>query len=264
MQSIRQSIGGIGRFALITFALFHIINIVTGYYTNTIVVIPTDNIGRIPQTVRVCPSNELYTDTKHAVEEWNRAIKYFSMRFLWFNLLGLKFEVAETNCDAKVVLSKTKEFVLGVTYAPINDSKPWPVVISIIMDGVKEPLSITHLLNNSNKVWFIVISDTLQPERRAAVITHELSHVLGLLDSYTTDKRYRPATDTSGPYKVTSYDIYALYSKYNMGRDGEWVVVPPYIPYITADMPLPDIASAAVSALTAFMVDRKLWRRVKA
>ena len=229
-----QSVGRIGKFALITFALFYIINIMTGYYTNMMVIIPTDNIRRIPQTVRVCPSNELYIDTKHAVEEWNRAIIYFSIRFLWLNLLGLKLEVAETNCDAKVVLGKTEEFVLGMTLAPTN--------------------------NTSNKVWFIVISDTLQPERRAAVITHELSHVLGLLDSYTTDKRYRPATDTSGPYKVTSYDIYALYSKYNMGRDGEWVVVPPYIPYMTADMPLPDIVSAALSALTAFMVDRKLWR----
>jgi hypothetical protein len=232
-----QSVVRIGKFALITFALFYVINIMIGYYTYTMVIIPTDKIHRLPQTVRVCPSNELYIDTKHAVEEWNKAIKYFSIRFLWFDLLGLKLEVAEKNCDAKVVLGKTEEFVLGMAHAPNN---------------------------TSNRVWSIVISDTLQPERRAAVITHELAHVLGLSDSYTTDKRYPTATVSSGPYKVTSYDIYALYSKYNKGRDGEWVVVPPYIPYMTADMPLPDMVSAAVAALTAFMVDRKLWRGVKA
>jgi hypothetical protein len=36
---------------------------------------------------------------------------------------------------------------------------------------------------------------------------------------------------------------------------------PPYTPYMTVDMPLPDIASLIISALTAFMTEHKLRRR---
>jgi hypothetical protein len=61
--------------------------------------------------------------------------------------------------------------------------------------------------------------------------------------------------------KVTSHDVYALYAKYVKGADDALVSVPPYIPYMTADMPLPDIVSAGVSALAAFMIDRKLRGR---
>jgi hypothetical protein len=81
-----------------------------------------------------------------------------------------------------------------------------------------------------------------------------------LLDGYSPRAPFKPATDNSGLGRVTSHDIYALYAKYVKGVDGVSVSVPPYIPYMTVDMPLPDVASAVVSALAAFMVDRKLRR----
>ena len=108
------------------------------------------------------------------------------------------------------------------------------------------------------------MSDLLPHGRRKDVIVHELVHVLGLLDGFSSKAPFKPASHTSVLGKVTSHDVYALYVKYVKCADGALVNVPPYIPYMTADMPLPDIASAAVSALTAFMIDRKLWRRVKA
>jgi hypothetical protein len=224
---------GIGIILLATFILFLPISTLVGYIMAPTTIIPTDKIGRAPKILRICTSPELYDDVKQAVGEWNKALNYFSVRFIWFGLLGLRLELAETDCDAKVTLGETWERVIGITYPPTNGSKS----------------------------WLVIVSSTLQPNKRSAVIAHELSHVLGLLDSFTADTQYKPATDTSGPYKVTSHDIYALYVKYVKGADGVFVKVPHYIPYMTADMPLPDIVSAGVSALAAFMIDRKLRGR---
>jgi hypothetical protein len=38
---------------------------------------------------------------------------------------------------------------------------------------------------------------------------------------------------------------------------------PPYTPYMTVDMPLPDIASLIISALTAFMTEHRLRRGLR-
>jgi len=223
------------RILALTFLLFFPASALAGYATSPHTMVPTDWFSKEVGVVSVCPSLELTHDTEKAVEEWNTAIAFFSVRFGWLELLGLRLEVAETGCDAYAVTGKTPAGTNGMTL-PARDV-------------------------NNRTVFVIAVSDTLPPERRAGVITHELIHVLGLLDGYSPKAPFKPVTDTAGLGRVTSHDIYALYAKYVKGADGALVSVPPYIPYMTDDMPLPDIVSAGVSALAAFMIDRKLRGR---
>ena len=225
------------RILALTFMLFFPASTLVGYATSPPTIVPTDWFHKEVGTVRVCPSPELARDTEKAVEEWDTAIAFFSVRFGWLELLGLRLEVAETGCDVYLVIGKTSVGTNGMTLPARDD--------------------------NNRTVFVIAVSDTLPPERRAGVIAHELIHILGLLDGYSPKAPFKPVTDTSGLGRVTSHDIYALYAKYVKGADSALVSVPPYIPYMTADMPLPDIVSAGISALTAFMIDLKLWRRVK-
>jgi len=223
------------RILALTFLLFFPASALAGYTSSPPTIVPTDWFHKEVGTVRVCPAPEMTHDTKKAIEEWDTAIAFFSVRFGWLELLGLRLEVAETGCDVYVVIGKTPGGINGMTLPARDDS--------------------------NRTVFVIAVSDTLPPERRAGVIAHELIHVLGLLDGYSPKAPFKPVTDTSGLGRVTSHDIYALYAKYVKGADGALVSVPPYIPYMTVDMPLPDIASATVSALTAFMIDRKLRGR---
>jgi len=209
-----------------------------GYATSPATVVLTDPAPMRAEAVRVCPSADLLRDTEVAVGEWNRAIAFFSVRFGWLELLGIRFEVAETGCDVYVVLGKTPERTNGMTLPAKDD--------------------------NNRTVFVVAVSDTLPPDRRGGVITHEMIHILGLLDGVSPNAPFRPAVDSSGLGRVTSHDIFALYSKYVRGADGMMVEVPPHIPYMTADMPLPDIASAAISVLTALTLDRMFRRRRKA
>jgi hypothetical protein len=165
---------------------------------------------------------------------------------MWLELLGLRLEVADAGCDAYIMLGKPYEI-------PIGEGK-------CVSD--KRILGITSPAKEGDRTVFnVIISDLLPQERRGPVIRHELSHVLGLGDSVTLKAPFKPASHTSALGKVTSHDVYALYAKYVKGADDALVKVPPYIPYMTADIPLPDIVSAAVSALIAFTVDRKLLRK---
>jgi hypothetical protein len=214
--------------------LFFPASALAGYATSPPTLIPTGLFHREIGVVNVCPASELVRDVEKSVGEWNTAIAFFSVRFGWLELLGLRLEVAKTGCDSFVVIGKIPEGMNGMTLPARDDS--------------------------NRTVFVIIVSDTLPPERRAGVITHELIHILGLLDGYSPRAPFKPATDNSGLGRVTSHDIYALYAKYVKGVDGVSVSVPPYIPYMTVDMPLPDVASAVVSALAAFMVDRKLRR----
>jgi hypothetical protein len=235
--------------SLLTLLLFYPTSILLGYMMSSTSMIPTDDIGRSLGTVKVCPSAELYEDTKAAVDEWDTAIAFFATRFMWLELLGLRLEVVDTGCDAHIMLGKPYEIPIGESRR-ISDER---------ILGMTSPDK-----EGDRTVFNVIISDLLPQERRRPVIRHELSHVLGLGDSVTPNAPFKPASHTSALGKVTSHDVYALYVKYVKGADGALVSVPPYIPYMTADMPLPDIVSAAVSALTAFMVDRKLWRKGKA
>jgi hypothetical protein len=223
------------RILALTVLLFFPASALVGYATSPPTIVPTDWFHKEVGTVRVCPSPELTHDTEKAVEEWNTAIAFFSVRFGWLELLGLRLEVAETGCNAYIVIGKTPGGTNSITLPARDD--------------------------NNRTVFVIAVSDTLQPERRVGVITHELIHVLGLLDGYSPKAPFKPVTDASGLGRVTSHDIYALYAKYVRGADNALVSVPPHIPYMTADMPLPDIVSAGVSALAAFMIDRKLRGR---
>jgi hypothetical protein len=195
---------------------------------------------------------EVYENTKVAVDEWNKAITYFAFRFGWFTLLGLRLEVAESNCDAYIVLGKPYEVLLGGN--------------KLFLD--ERFLGMTHQVFEGGRITYeVIISDLLPPERRVNVIMHELTHVLGLSDAYILNAqsfRPLPISHTSALGKITSYDVYALYAKYVKGVEGALVGVPPYIPYMTADMPLPDIASAVISVLVAFVIKQNFLRRGRA
>jgi hypothetical protein len=236
------------RVMLLAFLLFLPTSILLGYVTNPVSTIPTDGIGRVPRAIKLCPVAKLYDDTKVAVDEWNTAIALFTTRFMWLELLGLRLEVADSGCDAYIMLGKPYEMPIGEGRR-VSDER---------ILGMTSPDK-----EGDRTVFNVIVSDLLPQERRRPVIRHELSHVLGLGDSVTLNAPFKPASHTSALGKVTSHDVYALYAKYVKGADDALVSVPPYIPYMTADMPLPDIASAAVSALTAFMIDRKLWRKGK-
>jgi hypothetical protein len=123
----------------------------------------------------------------------------------------------------------------------------------------------THQVFEGGRITYkVIISDLLPPERRVNVIMHELTHVLGLSDAYILNAqsfRPLPISHTSALGKITSYDVYTLYTIYVKGVKGVLVSVPPYIPYMTADMPLPDIASAIISALVAFIIKQNFLRR---
>jgi hypothetical protein len=232
--------------SLLTLLLFYPTSILLGYVMSPTSMIPTDGIGRSLGTVKVCPSAELYEDTKAAVDEWNTAIAFSATRFMWLELLGLRLEVADAGCDAYIVLGKPYEIPIGEG-RHVSDER---------ILGMTSPDK-----EGDRTVFNVIVSDLLPQERRRPVIRHELSHVLGLGDSVTLNAPFKPASHTSALGKVTSHDVYALYAKYVKGADGALVSVPPYIPYMTADMPLPDIVSAGVSALAAFMIDRKLRGR---
>jgi hypothetical protein len=231
---------------LIALGLFLPVSSLIGYATSPIALINTDGVSRTPTIVRICPSAELYHDTWRAINEWNTAIWFFSLRFMWFELLGLKLDVTESSCDAHIILGK-----------PYNI--PLPGGGHIVDERIHAETR--RITENGRVVFNVVISDLLPPGRRKDVIMHELAHVLGLLDGFSPKAPFKPASHTSALGKVTSHDVYALYVKYVKGADGALVNVPPYIPYMTADMPLSDIVSAGVSALTAFMIDRKLRGR---
>jgi hypothetical protein len=234
------------RVMLLAFLLFLPTSILLGYVTSPISTIPTDGIGRVPRAIKLCPVAELHDDTKVAVDEWNTAIAFFATRFMWLELLGLRLEVADAGCDAYIVLGKPYEIPIGEGRY-VSDER---------ILGITSPAK-----EGDRTVFNVIISDLLPQERRRPVIRHELSHVLGLGDSVTLNAPFKPASHTSALGKVTSHDVYALYAKYVKGADDALVKVPPYIPYMNADIPLPDIVSAAVSALTAFMVERKLLRK---
>jgi len=220
----------------VAFLLFLPVSALVGYATNPSTIVFTDLVRREVGVMRVCPSPDLKHDTERAAAEWNTAIAFFSARFGWFELLGMRFEVVETGCDAYVVPGKLPERFNAMTL-PAED------------DGNK----VVHV---------VVVSDTLAPERRSSVVAHEFIHILGLREGFSPKAPFRPVTDTSGLGRVTSHDVYALYVKVR-GADSTAVSVPPYIPYMTADMPLPDIASAAVSVLAALTLDRMFRRRRK-
>ncbi len=219
---------------LFTAAIFFIpVSLMFSYATSPATFIPTDDIKRDIGVVRVCPSEELLHDVRLAVDEWNKAITFFSIRYLWPELLGLRLEVSDEGCDVNIMLDKTPERVNGFT-------------------ALRQ--------DNGRLRWSVVISDRLSHERRLGVIVHELSHVLGLLDSISSNAPYRLATDTSGLGKVTSHDVYALFVKYARNGDGVLVRPPPYIAYMTVDGPLPDVASAVTSVFLAFVADRVIRR----
>jgi predicted metallopeptidase len=237
------------RAILLACLLFPPTSILLGYVTSPISTVPTDGIGRVPRAIKLCPVAELYDNTKVAADEWNTAITFFAIRFMWLELLGLRIEVADTGCDAYIMLGKLYEIHIG-NGKQISDER----ILGITYTNTED----------SRVVSNVIISDLLPPERRSVVIRHELAHVLGLLDSEIFNAPFRPASHTSALGKVTSHDVYALYAKYVKRADDAFVKVPPYIPYMTADMPLPDIASAAVSVLVALMLDRVFWRRKNA
>jgi len=210
--------------------LFMVFSLVAGYVWSPATFIPTDNIGRGVGVVKVCSTDELLGDVEKAVNEWNMAITYFSVRFIWPELLGLRLEASRGSCGVNISLGELRRGYNGLTE-----------VIS----------------NNGSLEWVVTISENLPPGRRVDVIVHELSHVLGLLDSVSSSsKHYRTATDISGLGKVTSHDVYALFIKYVMKGDGVVVRPPPYIPYMTVREPLPDIISVLLAASVTMSVNR--------
>jgi hypothetical protein len=236
-------------FLLLSVLLFTPISMLLGYVTSPVYTVFADYTSRVPKTIKICPTMEVYEDTKVAVGEWNKAIMYFAFRFAWFTLLGLRLEVAESDCDAYIVLGKPYEVPLAGDMLFLDERF----------------LGMTHQVFESGRITHkVIISDLLPPERRVNVIMHELTHVLGLSDSYILNVQSiqpLPMSHISTLGKITSYDVYALYAKYVKGAEGVLVGVPPYIPYMTADMPLPDIASGVISALVAFVIKQNFLRK---
>jgi hypothetical protein len=232
---------------LLTFLLFfQLVTILQGYVMDPGIFIATDRIKRNLGDVKVCPDRELFEETKLAAHKWNSAIEYFAVRFMWFELNKLKLIITDKDCDVFISLGKPYEKRVGnVRFLDEN-------ILATAIPGIE-----------GGKIIFnITVSDRLPRSMLLPIIIHELSHVLGLGHSITkVDHIYKPATDASGSGSITSYDVYALYVKYVKNGDEQLVRIPAYIPYMTADMPLPDIVSAGVSAVAAFMIARKLRGR---
>ena len=165
---------------------------------------------------------------REAVDEWNAAINFFSIKYFWLFLLdGVRLEVTHPPCDVEVKLDSfnpEEKGYLGYT------------------------------------TWgSIIVSDRIGPDKLAVVLKHELVHVLGLGDARVLRRPlvagYNPAASTTPSIAVTSYDIYALYL---CRRDSCDIAVPPYLPYqSTQDMSLDLLSLSASAAISSLW----WWRR---
>lgn len=180
--------------------------------------------------ITVCADGVDHELLRSAIDRWNRAILYFSLRFLTLDLLGTNLNLSEDRCDVRVVYAGQLPLSHAGTYIPQNDT----VLLARWLDGPSTE----------------------------KVLLHELGHVLGLGDAFGDPPIVGPLPamyykiGNSTWLDVTSYDVYAL-MLVRRGHRGD-IVPPPFIPYVSLGFPLPDLITALASTSLAFIISKRL------
>ena len=189
--------------------------------------------------IRVCPPDVIYDDVRYAVEEWNKAITYFGLRYVWPDVLSKRLRVSFDGCNVRFEFVEFRELKAGCKN--VGDLMAVSVT-SFDGDGA------------TIHIWKGLVGQDIKDVLRRVLI-HEFSWVLGIHPPITVAET---AASPTGSLKVTSLDIYALHARSMVDFDGRKVVnvdVPQNIPFITVERGLAydcliALASAFISLLS--------------
>lgn len=182
----------------------------------------------LPDKISFCTNDRLLEQaTVAAVKEWETALKILSIKYLWLPNLKVSFAVNENPCTVHVSWADLPQPYLAYT--------------------------------RYNTTY---VSKQVEETRLNTIMKHEVARVLGLTYAEPltiTGMDYMPAAVSSNVAKVTTYDVYAVYSKLS-GAYG--VVTPPkYIPYHSVEDPRQDIVAAFLAFAAYAQISRKLERK---
>jgi hypothetical protein len=189
--------------------------------------------------VRVCPPDIIYDDVRYAVEEWNKAITYFGLRYIWLDVLSKRLRISSDECNVRFEFVEFRELKAGC-----KDVGDLMAVSVTSFDGDGATIHI----------WKGLVGQDIKDVLRRVLI-HEFSWVLGIHPPVTV---VETAASPTGSLKVTSLDIYALHARSMVDFNGRKVVnvdVPQNIPFITVERGLAydcliALASAFISLLS--------------
>jgi len=187
----------------------------------------------------LCPPEELREDVQWAVDKWNQAIQYFSVRYMLLDAAKIKIRTSsegDSKCNVFFELFEqlkgcsSEEYVsrpsMGTVVAYVNfTSPPAPVMNPDVSTPIRAAK--IHLWRGLNDL------------ERKAMILHEIALLLGIgAPSYGRQPPYRSASDLWGGLQVTSADVYALFLKNRYGEEGSGrikAIMPWIIPYTTVE-----------------------------
>ncbi len=230
-------------------SIFLFLNSIVGSILHIPATVQTINKG-LDGEIKVCPPEMIREDVEYAVGEWNRAITYFGLRYMWLDVLGKRFKISSDECD--VVFKFVKLEDLGRRECVVENDR-----IAVSVTNFQDGKAVIYL-------WRGLIGQDLRDVLRRVII-HEFSWVLGIHPPIAS---VETASDWFGSLKVTSLDIYALHSKSSEESQTSRIKlfkldVPDNIPYLTVEKALTyDLLIASVSALLSTIL-YKLLRWVK-
>jgi hypothetical protein len=229
--------------AIIFLAVFSLYSIVYAA-TREVPAIITLYRERWDGEVVLCPPDELKDDVRWAVEKWDQAIRYFSIRFMLLDAMKTKIRVSsegDGRCNVFFEYFESPErcpLCLGGKCEPVG-SNPGPGVVVAYVNFTSPPTPVIIDARGAIPVKSAKIHlwrGLSGPERRT-ILLHEIGALLGIGPlRYSRQPPYRSALDPWGGLDVTSADVYAIFLKnrYTVTGDGIIEATTPWIiPYVT-------------------------------
>ena len=220
----------------------------------------------------LCPPEELVEDVQWAVEKWNQAIQYFSIRYMLPDAMKTKIRV-----------SSEEDHGCNVFFEYYDSPEDCPligksgVLINLDLDDI-----VVAYVNFTSPPIFTIDKDVTTPVKaakihlwrglnaleRRAMIVHEIAILLGIGPPiYSRQPKYRSASDLWGSLHVTSADIYALSVKNRYAEKGSGIIeltTPWIIPYTIVEEDqlhtLTALFTSIMAAITTYITSSRRWK----
>ncbi|MEM2072843.1 MAG: hypothetical protein QXI60_03760 [Thermofilaceae archaeon] len=216
--------------ALLTYLYFILLTPVEGLITHRQVIYEKGFVNIETYTPTVCTDPQYRELVEKAVNRWNTAIIYYSIRLLYPDMLFHRLSVTEPPCN------------IHIRFLQRSD------------DGQ------TFIVGGMTYHNYTLEANPAVGAKLDEVLLHELGHALGLGHVYPSMKGLVPAMTFYLQAKeqeidVTSYDFTALATLRRLGKNVEYYPSP-WIPYLSLKHPWPDVANAVASTILAFITKR--------
>lgn len=224
--------------------------------------------------VVLCPPEELKDDVQWAAEKWNRAIQYFSIRYMLLDAARTRIRVSSEGDNKCNVFFEYFESLEHCPLCPegkceLTGPSPSPETIVAYVNFTSPPLSAISLeVPTPVKTAKIHLWRGLDGPERRAMLLHEIAVLLGIgPPRYVHKPPYRSASELWGSLDVTSIDVYALSLKNRYAEIEGGIIEAPtpiMLPYTTVEEDLFHTSIAlcvsVMAAIAAYLALSGRWK----